>query len=126
MKFMIDNWYIILAALAVLGAGGAAAYRYFKLPSEAQLKKVREWLLYAVTEAERELGGGTGRLKLRQVYDLFVVRFPWLAPVVSFEKFSELVDDALEEMRTMLAQNKAVQAHVNGEGGANGEAQGKA
>ena len=45
MKFLIDNWYIILAALAVLGAGGAAAYRYLKLPSEEQLEKVRQWLL---------------------------------------------------------------------------------
>lgn len=114
MNFLIENWYIILAALAVLAAAGVTVYRHFKLPSEEQLKKVREWLLYAVTEAERELGGGTGRLKLRQVYDLFVVRFSWLAPVVSFEKFSELVDDALEEMRKMLESNKAVQAHVIG------------
>lgn len=123
MKFLIDNWYIILAALAILGTGGIAAYRYFKLPSEAQLKKVREWLLYAVTEAERELGGGTGKLKLRQVYDLFVARFPWLAPVVPFDLFSTMVDDALDEMRAMLAQNKAVQAHVSGEVGTNGTAE---
>lgn len=123
MEFIINNWYIFLAALAVLAVAGIAVYRYFNLPSEAQLQKVREWLLWAVTEAERELGGGTGKLKLRQVYDLFVSRFPWLAPVVSFERFSELVDDALDEMRDMLEKNKAVQAHVNGEGSANGEAQ---
>ncbi len=115
MDFIINNWYIILAALAILAAAGLAAYRYFKLPSEAQLAKVREWLLWAVTEAEKELGGGTGKLKLRQVYDLFVVRFPWLVRVVPFELFSSMVDDALEEMRAMLAQNNAVQAHVSGE-----------
>ena len=60
MKFLIDNWYIILAALAVLAAAGIAVYRYFNLPSEEQLEKVRQWHLKAVTEAERELGGGTG------------------------------------------------------------------
>ena len=119
MKFFIDNWYIILAALAVLAAGGIAAYRYFNLPSEEQLEKVRQWLLKAVTEAEKELGGGTGKLKLRQVYDLFVTRFPWLARIVPFDLFSSLVDDALEDMRDMLKTNQAVKAHVNGEGVSN-------
>ena len=115
MKFFIDNWYIILAALAVLAAAGIAVYRYFNLPSEEQLEKVRQWLLKAVTEAERELGGGTGQLKLRTVYDAFLTKFPWLAPVISFSTFSGLVDDALAEMRTMLEKNKAVQAYVSGE-----------
>lgn len=115
MKFLIDNWYIILAALAVLAAAGIAVYRYVKLPTPEQLEKVRQWLLKAVTEAERELGGGTGQLKLRTVYDAFLTKFSWLAPVVSFAKFSELVDEALEEMRKMLEKNKAVQAYVSGE-----------
>ena len=123
MKFLIDNWYIILAALAVLAAAGIAVYRYFNLPSEEQLEKVRQWLLKAVTEAERELGGGTGQLKLRTVYDAFLTKFPWLAPLVSFNRFSELVDEALEEMRKMLAKNKAVQAYVSGEVDTNGTAE---
>lgn len=118
MEFIVNNWYIILAVAAILGVAVVAVIRYFKLPSEAQLAKVREWLLWAVTEAEKELGGGTGKLKLRQVYDLFVTRFPWLAKVVPFELFSDMVDDALEEMREMLKTNQAVKALVNGEGAA--------
>lgn len=114
MEVIINNWYIILAVVAILGAAGAALYRYGNLPSEGQLTKVREWLVWAVTEAEKELGGGTGKLKLRQVYDLFVTRFTWLARVVSFDLFSSLVDEALKDMRTMLQSNQAIQAHVNG------------
>ncbi len=119
MNFIIENWYIILALAAVLGVAAWYVYRYFNLPSEAQLAKVREWLLWAVTEAEKELGGGTGKLKLRQVYDLFVTRFPWLARIVPFDLFSSMVDDALEDMREMLKTNQAVKAHVSGEGGGN-------
>ena len=119
MDFIINNWYIILALAAILGAAAWYVYRYFNLPSEAQLAKVREWLLWAVTEAEKELGGGTGKLKLRQVYDLFVTRFPWLARIVPFDLFSSMVDDALEDMREMLKTNQAVKAHVGGEGGSN-------
>ena len=119
MNFIIENWYIILALAAVLGVAAWYVYRYFNLPSEAQLAKVREWLLWAVTEAEKELGGGTGKLKLRQVYDLFVTRFPWLARIVPFDLYSSMVDDALEDMREMLKTNQAVKAHVSGEGGGN-------
>ena len=119
MEFIINYWYITVAAIAALVVAGVAIYRYFGLPSDAQLAKVREWLLWAVTEAEKELGGGTGKLKLRQVYDLFVTRFPWLARIVPFDLFSSLVDDALEDMRDMLKTNQAVKAHVNGEGVSN-------
>lgn len=117
MKFLIDNWYIIIAAMAVLAGAGIAVYRYLHLPSEEQLEKVRQWLLRAVTEAEKELGGGTGKLKLRTVYDAFLTKFPWLAPIISFQKFSGLVDEALDEMKAMLESNKAVKAYVNGEEG---------
>ena len=114
MNWILNNWYILLAMTAILGAAGFAAYRFLWLPRETQLAKVREWLLWAVTRAEKELGGGTGKLKLRQVYDLFVVRFPWLVRVVSFELFSGMVDDALEEMRRMLQTNTSVKALVEG------------
>lgn len=81
------------------------------------LNKVREWLLYAVTKAEKELGGGTGQIKLRYVYDMFVTRFAWLARVISFEAFSMMVDEALERMKKMLESNKAMQTLVSGEAG---------
>lgn len=112
IEFIIEYWYIILAALAAGAVAGIAVYAFVKLPTSEQLNKVREWLLWAVTAAEKELGAGTGQLKLRQVYDLFVARFPWLAKVVSFDLFSSLVDDALVDMRNMLAKNEAVQALV--------------
>lgn len=112
MEFILNNWYIILAVIAILAGGGYALYRFFKLPSEAQLAKVKEWLLYAVTEAEKELGGGTGQLKLRYVYDMFLAKFPWLVDIISFEKFSDLVDEALVDMRELLQKNQAVKALV--------------
>ena len=60
------------------------------------------------------IGSGTGKLKLRQTYDLFVQRFPSVAMAVSFDTFSMWVDEALEEMRKMLKENKAVKEIVKG------------
>ena len=112
MEFLANNWYIILAFATLVVVFGIYVARFLKMPTKEQMDAVREWLLMAVTEAEKELGGGTGKLKLRYVYDLFVVRFSWLAKVIPFSTFSELVDEALIEMREMLEQNVAVKVYV--------------
>ena len=126
MEFLIENWYIILAAMALGALAVVAVVRFFRLPREQQMENVRQWLLGAVTAAEKELGGGTGKLKLRTVYDAFLTKFPWLAPVIPFEQFSGLVDDALVEMRKLLADNKAVQQMVTGEDSINGTTEAEA
>lgn len=115
MKFITENWFVIVAIAAMGGSIGYAIYTFCKMPSEKQLKKVREWLLYAVTTAEKELGAGTGKIKLRYVYDMFVARFDWLAKVITFDMFSMMVDDALEQMKTMLEGNEAAQKFVAGD-----------
>ena len=115
MKFITENWFVLVALMAMAAAGGYAVYTFVKMPSDKQLKKVREWLLYAVTKAEKELGGGTGQIKLRYVYDMFVARFDWLAKVITFDMFSMMVDDALEQMKTMLEENEAAQKFVAGD-----------
>ena len=55
MKFIVENWLVIVAIAAVGGSIGYAIYSFVKMPSDKQLNKVREWLLYAVTKAEKEL-----------------------------------------------------------------------
>ena len=121
MKYIVENWFVIVGLIAVLAAGGYAVYVFVKMPSDKQLNKVKEWLLYAVTKAEKKLGAGTGKLKLRYVYDMFVARFEWLAKVITFDMFSMMVDEALEKMRTMLDSNEAVQKLIANEAGEGSE-----
>lgn len=114
MQFIFENWLVLLISI---GSGTATAFGVFYLiknGTATQLVKVQEWLIWAVTGAEKELGGGTGQLKLRQVYDLFLMRFPKLSKVISFEDFGSMVDDALEIMRKMLQSNAAVKKFVSG------------
>ena len=114
ITYLAENWAILAVAVIAIVLGVIYAYRFVKLPPEQQLDKVQQWLLWAVVSAERELGGGTGELKLRSVYDLFVARFPWLAKLISFECFADMVDDALDEMETLLTENKDIHAFVTG------------
>ena len=48
MKYIVENWFVIVGLIAVCAAGGYAVYVFVKMPSDKQLNKVREWLLYAV------------------------------------------------------------------------------
>ena len=111
---IIDNWYIVLGVLAVLVAAGFAVYKFAGLPTESQIAKVKEWLLYAVTLAEKELGSGTGEIKLRSVYDIFITKFPLVAKIISFATFSLWVDEALIQMKEILAKNESVKSYVEG------------
>ena len=112
VEFVMNNWYVIFLAVVVLALLLLAAVKFYRMNAAERKIKIREWLLWAVTEAERQLGAGTGKLKLRMVYDMFVVRFPWLAKWISFTDFSDLVDDALVEMREMLARSEDAQIFV--------------
>ena len=91
------------------------------LPRASQIAKIKEWLLYAVTEAERELGSGTGQLKLRKVYDMFVTKFPYLVKFISFEYFSSLVDEVLIKFKKMFETNNNVKQYVDSNAVEHGE-----
>ena len=60
-----------------------------------QKNNIKEWLLYAVVEAEKELGSKTGKIKLRQVYNEFIITFPIISKLITFDIFSKLVDIAV-------------------------------
>lgn len=114
MNWLTEYWWLIVVIIAAVAVGGTAIYSFIKLPSSKQLEAVKEWLLYWVLQAEASLGGGTGKIKLSMVYDVFVQRFPWLAKMVSFETFSLMVDEVLEKMRDMLQSNPALLETVKG------------
>lgn len=115
MAWIQNNWSLLVVLLAAF----FLAWRYLKkfsgLPSDEQQAKIKEWLLLAVVMAEKEMGSGTGAIKLRYVYSLFVDKFPSVAPVVPFELFSKWVDEALAQMKNMLETNKDIEQYVKGE-----------
>ena len=115
MTNLFTDMVLIAAALVVIGMSFYVMWSFSRKPRVEQIEQLREWLLYGCTLAEQRFGSSTGKLKLHYVYDLFLQRFPALVNVVSFEWFSELVDDALDQMRGMLSTNKAIKAIVEGD-----------
>lgn len=112
MEFLVNYWYLIVALIAVIVVVIALIVKFFNMPTQDQVKTLKEWLVWACMQAEKDLGQKTGKLKLRMVYDMFLTKFPWLAKVITFEQFSKYVDEALERFKKMLESNVAVQAIV--------------
>lgn len=113
MNFIIENWAIIFALVCVPIVVAVWAIKFSDKPTDKQIELVKNWLLYAVLEAERIYQSGTGKLKLHYVYDQFVQKFPKLTSVITFDMFSFLVDEVLVEMREILETNKDIEAYVS-------------
>ena len=94
----MNTTYIIIAALVAV----------FLVVLTIYLMGFKNWLVWAVSEAEKVLGSGTGQLKLRLMYDMAVARFPIVAKLIPFKLFSNMVDAALKIMNEMIKNNASI------------------
>ncbi len=117
MEWLVENWFLGVALLSCGAVGICLIFRFLGMPTEKQKEKVKEWLVWACIEAERELQSGTGQLKLRKVYNAFcsVPAFTWVARIIPFKRFSKCVSDALVEVKRMLVSNRALAEYVYGD-----------
>lgn len=102
MEFLANNWIYILATIIFL------LVCIYGIMSG----KAKNWLMWAVSVAEQDLGTGTGQLKLHKVYDMFMERFPMFSKIVPFFVFSEWVDLALDWMREQLEKNPNIKSLI--------------
>lgn len=114
IAFIIENWAGIVATICVIVVGVRFVVEFVKLSREEQVKRIKECLLAWVIAAEKDLGSGTGKVKLSTVYGKFVLAFPIIKNFVTIEKFDELVNEALTTMNEMLSTNKSLNKVVNG------------
>lgn len=110
MNFIIENWYMLIVGICVILAAIISCVKFMKKTEEERHEQIRGWLLQAVIIAEQEYGSGTGKMKLSAVYDAFCDALPWIAKVISFEKFSVYVDEALVEAKKLLSANGSMAA----------------
>lgn len=72
------------------------------------LSSFKNWLVYAVSKAEKLFGSKTGKLKLRYVYYLAIEAYPLIVKLLPFSIFSILVDSSLKAMHLMIENNKEI------------------
>ena len=113
MYWLINNSDVIVGILALITVFVLIAIKFLQISRDKQIEKVKEWLLYACVEAEKSLGNKTGEIKLRYVYDMFVDKFKFESMFLSFEDFSDLVDDSLNIVEDMLDTNKNLKDYID-------------
>ena len=104
----------ILILIIIGMAIAISVYKFMKLSKEQQIENIKQWLVFACLEAEKMLGGKTGQVKLRYVYDLFVSKYKFISCLIPFDTFSKWVDDSLIDMRNMTSTNEAIRKIVEG------------
>lgn len=113
----MDIMFYIAIAMILIGGAMLFIVNFCKAGQAQQMQMISEWLLLAVVQAEKELGGKTGEIKLRYVYDKFLQRFSKVAMFITFEQFSGMVDIALDKMRIMLSNNNQLAKYIGCECG---------
>lgn len=109
---ILINLVFIIGLVAAAGYVAWKVYNFIKMPKADQFEAIKEWLLWAIAEAEKLYGSGTGALKLRYVYDLFLSRFKELEYFIPFDEFSKMVDDSLVGFRELLGKNEKINNYV--------------
>jgi hypothetical protein len=107
IEFLEQNG-IFIGASVILAA--LIAYVSYKHP-----QKIKEWLVFACAQAELSLGGGTGMLKLRLVYDMFISQFPIFSKLVSFATFQAWTEEALVTFKEWVKNNNSQELFGEGE-----------
>ena len=112
MTLLMEYWWLAIAILAILIIAFMFLITYINLPNSKKATKVKEWLLFAVVQAEKELGSGTGQLKLRYVYNLALSKFPIFIKLIPFELFSNFVDGALQQLENLIENSEGVKKYM--------------
>ena len=112
MALLMEYWWLAIVILAILVIAFMFLITYINLPKSKKATKVKEWLLFAVVQAEKELGSGTGQLKLRYVYNLALSKFPVFIKLIPFELFSSFVDGALQQLGNLIEDSEGVKKYM--------------
>lgn len=112
MEFLINYWPMLIVAAAMLVMAIIFIIDFIQKSPKEKLESIKQWAIYACALAEAHLGSGTGQLKMRETYDMFLQRFPSLATYISYETYKETAEMALVEFKQMLSSNPNIQEMI--------------
>ena len=87
IDFIIEYWYIGLGLLALV-------LMLLKRIRDAKREDMIKWLVHACRTAEIKIE--QDEKKLRTLYNMFCKWYPWVSKVISYDKFKDMVEEALK------------------------------
>lgn len=116
VNIIVNYWPLLIVLLSVFCCAIYIVNNFLGKTREERLENIKQWAIYACALAEKELGSGTGQLKMRATYNMFLSTFPKLANVISFETYQHIAEMALTEFKHMLETNPKVKDQIIQEG----------
>lgn len=109
VEFIKANLYDIVFIIAIIGV-------IMIMLRQGARSKVNRMLLYFVTEAEAQYGGGTGELKFSAVTTWLYEHMPPLARLLfTAKQIDELIELAVTNMKLYLENNVEAKVLIVGE-----------
>ena len=106
IQFLFANWDSVLVILAFLAL-------IVVLVKRGETKVLNKVLFSLVTQAEKQFGGGTGKLKLAAVSDWIYQRIPAVLKLLFSEKDIEnMIETALAEAKKAWGNNENIAAYI--------------
>ncbi len=107
LNFIAGNWDSVLIILCAIGL-------VVGLIAKGQYAILNKIILALVTEAEKEFGGGTGKMKLAAVVGWVYDKIPSLIRrFISLEKLESLIDKVLKDAKAMWETNPDIKAYIS-------------
>ena len=106
IAFLLANWDSVLVVLAFLAL-------IVVLIKRGETKVLNKVLFSLVTQAEKQFGGGTGKLKLAAVSDWIYQRIPAVLKLLFSERDIEnMIESVLEEAKKAWGNNENLKEYV--------------
>ncbi len=106
LNLILDYWDSILVVLAACAVIGFLLYK-------GERSVIDKIIFWAVTELEREYGGGTGALKLSAAIELIYPKLPAVIRyVVSGETLQRWIEEGLTAAKAKWETNPALKAYI--------------
>ncbi|WP_217958053.1 hypothetical protein [Acutalibacter muris] len=106
IHFLLANWDSVLVVLAFLAL-------IVVLIKRGETKVLNKVLFSLVTQAEKQFGGGTGKLKLAAVSDWIYQRIPAVLKLLFSERDIEnMIESVLEEAKKAWGNNENLKEYV--------------
>lgn len=90
---------IIVASIVMVVCIGAVLASYFivkKIPKEQRVEVIKKFVMGAIVQAEKELGSGAGKEKLKEVEKYFEKKAPYYYKLVLDTLGEDSLDDIIE------------------------------
>lgn len=106
LQFLLKNWDSVVLVIAVIGI-------LMYLIKTGQTKILKKIAIRLVTEAEGELGDGTGIFKQAAVIEWLYDKIPAVLKILFTKNDLEnLVDAVVEEVKKKWAENENIQTYI--------------